>query len=123
MEDKAKEQVVRKQFQYLWMGECIYEHITSVTQEMTDFVKPHVEQIEFIRVGHRMMVCLLTLANGFEVVGEASTINPDKFHWEIGCKYALKDAVNKASTVIAYMECGKRFEGLTYKQDEPAASL
>lgn len=64
----------------------------SVTQ---DDVMEAIRKIEYRKMGRKMMICHLTLADGHEVIGQAGIVNPENFDEEIGQGIALGDATNK----------------------------
>lgn len=92
-----------------------------VQKELTPFVRRHVHTCYFVRVSPKNMICVLVFANGFTVLGESGCINPEVYDPEIGAKYALHVAVDKASPIIAYGEQEKLFRGEnpTYDTPEP----
>lgn len=82
----------------------------KVMVELTDYVTRVIESIQFFRISPKKTVCLLTLQNGFDVVGTSGCVNPEHYNKVIGSKYALKEAISKASEIIAYAEQTKLFE-------------
>lgn len=92
-----------------------------VSCEMTEFVGKHVAQTRFFKLSPKKTVCLLTFKNGFDVIGYSGCINPNHYRRDIGSKYALKTAVDKASELIAYQEQNKLASGSTdVNYDTPA---
>lgn len=51
----------------------------------------------------KVMVCELTLRNGFTVRGEASTVSPENFDVEIGRKISKERARNKVWQLEGYL--------------------
>lgn len=49
----------------------------------------------FIRLGKKIVVCHLTLSNGFEVIGNAGVVDPKLFDMSIGSAVAREQAVNE----------------------------
>jgi len=47
--------------------------------------------------------CLLTLANGYNVLGESACASPENFNAEIGRKIARSNAVNKIWQLEGYL--------------------
>lgn len=94
--------------------------VDYVQCEMTDFLAPHVESVRFIRVSPKTTVCVITMTNKFEVIGTSACINPAAYREDIGSKYALHVAVDKASELVAYVEQTKCTEFREYKTDKPA---
>ena len=47
--------------------------------------------------------CLLTLANGYTVLGESACASPENFNAELGRKIARQNAVNKIWSLEGYL--------------------
>lgn len=47
-------------------------------------------------------VCILTLKNGFEVIGTSGVVDKSKFDEEIGNKFAREQAINKMWELEGY---------------------
>lgn len=47
--------------------------------------------------------CVLVLRNGFTVTGESACASPENFDFEIGCKIARENAVNKIWPLEGYL--------------------
>jgi hypothetical protein len=62
----------------------------------------HVEQNKYNRMGEKTSVVLLTLKNGFEVVGTSACVNPADFDYGLGHHYALIDALHKVDELVGY---------------------
>jgi hypothetical protein len=58
-------------------------------------VRKAIVETAYVRLGKKMMVCHLTLANGHEVVGVSAIVDPEKFDVVIGRKIAYDNAVNE----------------------------
>ena len=58
---------------------------------------------EFFVVGAKTTVCLLTLINGFEIIGTSACVDPRHFVRETGEIWALKDAMNQLEKYDGYM--------------------
>lgn len=46
--------------------------------------------------------CVLVLKNGFTVTGESACASPENFNYEIGCKIARENAINKIWPLMGY---------------------
>lgn len=57
----------------------------------------------FFKVGQKTTVCLLTLENGFEIVGTSACVDPTTFDLDLGKKYAKERALNKVWELEGYM--------------------
>lgn len=52
--------------------------------------------------GSTLTICVLTLANGFNVIGESACLNPDDYDEEIGHKIAREKAFEKIWALEGY---------------------
>ena len=59
-----------------------------------DLVK-HIVKHEYHDMGKKTTICLLTLDNGFEVVGTSSCIDPKDYDQRTGAAIAYENAVEK----------------------------
>lgn len=50
---------------------------------------------EAVKLGSKITVVHLTLADGFEVIGKSGVVDPTNFDLEIGAKYARENALNR----------------------------
>lgn len=53
--------------------------------------------------GTQFMTCLLTLENGFNVLGEAACASPENYNEEIGRSIAKRNAVDKLWALEGYL--------------------
>lgn len=51
---------------------------------------------EYTIMGGKVTICLLTMANGFAIVGESAPVMEQNFNAELGRKIAREQAVRKA---------------------------
>ena len=58
-------------------------------------VKNSIKSEEYMFLGEKTTVCLLTLINGFEVVGSSAPVNPKLFNKETGKIYAKEKAIDQ----------------------------
>jgi hypothetical protein len=72
----------------------------TVTEEL---LKSKIVGESYSRMGLKTTVCVLTMANGFEVVGTSACIDPDNFNYELGKKYAFENAYNKLYELEGYL--------------------
>ena len=64
----------------------------KVTQKQ---VNEAIEKAEYHKAGEKTTVCVLTLKDGFEVVGFAGVVDPTNFDMELGSRYAKEKALDK----------------------------
>lgn len=50
---------------------------------------------KYVKLGQKIVVCHLTLSNGFEVIGNAGVVDPKIFDMAIGSTIAREQAVNE----------------------------
>lgn len=58
---------------------------------------------DYVKIGKKTTICLLTLENGFEIVGISAPVSVKNFNFEIGKKYAKEKAVNKLWELEGYL--------------------
>jgi hypothetical protein len=69
-----------------------------------DHVDRSIEKVEFHQFpGTTVTVCLLTLWNGFNVIGQSACVDPENFNKETGEKLARADAVSKVWGLEGYL--------------------
>ena len=56
-------------------------------------------------VGTTVTVCVITLQNGFTVVGKSACANPDNFQTELGESLAFDDAKQQIYALLAFRIC------------------
>ena len=61
---------------------------------------------EYVTLGVKTTCCVLTLKNGFEVVGTSACVDPENFDMEVGKPYARKRAIDKVWELEGYkLQC------------------
>jgi len=73
----------------------------AVTEEC---VESSIAEEFYTTIGRKTTLCLLTLKNGFEVVGTASCVDPSNYSEEAGKPYARKKAFDEAWKVLGYQK-------------------
>lgn len=64
-----------------------------------DQLKELIEKYQFLKVGKKTTICLLTLRNGFEILTSSSCVNPDDYDREIGERISYRKAIEKLSDI------------------------
>lgn len=72
---------------------------TSVTEEE---LRMRVASTEYVKLGRKTTVCLLTLDNGFEVVGLSACVDPSRYDEGVGRDLAFNDAFSKVWELEGY---------------------
>ena len=60
------------------------------------------EKEEFQQVGKKMTICLLTLKNGHEIIGQSGCVDPAMYDLEIGSRIARDDAMDTLWGLMGY---------------------
>lgn len=85
------------------MEECCN---SGVCAEKTYLILEDIEECivteVYEKMGLKTTVCMLTLANGFEVVGTASCVDPEQYDHSKGCNIARQRAVDKVWELEGY---------------------
>jgi len=89
----------------------------KVVSELSEFVDEHLQNVYFVRVSMKVVICVLIMKNGFTITGEAGVIDPTKFDAAIGARFALRDAVRKAGQVVGFLNQQLKHEGKEWKRD------
>lgn len=64
----------------------------------------------YVFEGTTFTVCLLTLRNGYQVIGESACASPENFDAEIGQKIAYENAKNKIWQLEGYLLRDKLYQ-------------
>jgi hypothetical protein len=67
-------------------------------------IESRIKNKEFsIHAGSTLTICVLTLENGFTVVGKSACAHPDNFNQELGEKIAYDDAFKQIWPLEGYL--------------------
>jgi len=58
---------------------------------------------EYLKIGEKTVVCCLTIANGFEVIGAAHCVDPKHFNEEVGRAWSKVDAMDKVLMIDGFI--------------------
>lgn len=64
-------------------------------------IKAKIGEVDYLRRG-RLTICIITMANGFHVVGKAAPASPENFDPEVGERYAYEDAFKQIWPLEGY---------------------
>lgn len=67
---------------------------------MYSYLKDLVETKEFVRVGKKTTICILTLKTGFEVVGTSAVVKEEHYNETIG----NREAENNAYYILSHLD-------------------
>jgi hypothetical protein len=71
------------------------------TSVSLDSIESTISEKSFWNNG-KTTVCILTLINGFEVIGTSGVVDKSKFNQELGEKFAYENAINKMWELEGY---------------------
>jgi hypothetical protein len=86
----------------------IEEEIQRLRLTAPRITPDHIDSVifnkRFVQPTHTMLtLCVLTLRNGFNVVGESACVSRDNFNVELGQRIALEDAKKKILVLEGYL--------------------
>lgn len=58
---------------------------------------------DYIKVGLKTVIAVLTLKNNFEIIGTSACVDPNNFDFEIGKKYAREKAIDQIWMLEGYL--------------------
>jgi hypothetical protein len=73
-------------------------------------IEAAIEETNFHRLNGTLMVCQITLVNGFSVTGESACASPENFNLEIGMKISYDNAKAKIWALEGYLLKQKLYE-------------
>lgn len=74
-------------------------------------IEAKIKDVEYHVFGDRLTVAVVTMANGFQVVGESACIDAANFVKEDGEKYAYEDAVEQLWMLEGYLLRERLYQG------------
>lgn len=63
-----------------------------------------VEDSHSAKLGRKTTVAVLTMENGYEVVGTSACLDPNEYDREIGVHLAIRDALKKVAEIVGYLK-------------------
>ena len=74
----------------------------SVAPRVTyEFLTSKIATEDYVRHG-LLIICIITMVNGFKVIGQSSCADPANFMEDVGKRLARKDAENKMWSLLGY---------------------
>lgn len=74
----------------------------KLTEYQQELLNKWAKIIDFQRVGVKTTICVLTLGNGFEIIGTSACVDPNDFDEELGRHYAKVEAVKKLDELAGF---------------------
>ena len=72
-------------------------------------IEEKIANVSYYQFG-TLMICIITLANGFYVVGKSAPADPRNFVREVGERYAYDDAFRAIWQLEGYVLCQTRYD-------------
>lgn len=66
-------------------------------------VEAAIGNIETMKIGKKTTLALITLKNGFEIIGTSACVNPENYNEEIGSKFAIQRAKDQLWAHLGFM--------------------
>lgn len=75
-----------------------------------EYIESRVKDYEYIMVAPTVMLCQITLDNGFSVRGESACVNSKNFDQEIGEKLSFDNAFKQLWALFGFMLAENQFQ-------------
>jgi hypothetical protein len=69
-----------------------------------DSIKAQIFSVDYLRHG-TLTICVVTMKNGFNVIGKAAPADPANYDAAVGERYAYEDAVKQLWHLEGYLLC------------------
>lgn len=66
-------------------------------------IEQKIAKVGYIQVGQKLTLAIVTMKNGYEVVGESACVDPANFDAKLGEQYALENAIEKIWPLEGYL--------------------
>jgi len=76
--------------------------ISELSEYERDLYTTWIQSVEYQKLGNKTVVAFVTLYNGWEFVGKAHALDPEKFEMGIGKLYSLKDALSQLDGLAGF---------------------
>lgn len=76
-----------------------------------------VKEVDHQLIGRKTTVCVLTMDNGFEVVGTSACVDPENYDPLIGYHYALEDALKNLDGYVGVLLQQARHDDNFFKEE------
>lgn len=67
-----------------------------------DGIKAAIAETEYFRAKETLTICILTMRNGFHIIGKSACASPENYDQAVGERYAYDDAVRQVWGFEAY---------------------
>lgn len=107
------------------MEECIKEDCCmkdmTVTEEMID---AEIADMQVTKMGKKTTVCMLTLKNGYEIIGTSACVRPEQYNAQVGTQLAKESARDKVWKLLGYIAQNELMKEVSTEcaQDAPEES-
>lgn len=83
----------------------------SISKDRADYLAQYIIDKSFVVMGKQetTTVCCITTYNGFDIIGTSSCVDPEKYNFKLGCKYAYEDALEKFDRYQGYVEVDRYY--------------
>lgn len=88
-----------------WSPKEVFEKSHKETRQKVtkEYIESLIIDVAYQKIGEKTTHCMITLANGFTVTGEASCVDPKIFDMEIGKPIAYENAFEKLWSLEGYV--------------------
>jgi hypothetical protein len=79
------------------------DYLDKRTKVSLEDINLLVESETYSFYDNKLTICVLTLINGYKVLGQSACVDTNEFNMELGKKYAKEVAINKVWYLEAYL--------------------
>ncbi len=85
-----------------------------------DVIRERIRDYEFHYSG-QLTICVVTMTNGYMIVGKSAPASPENYDEALGKKYAYDDCIRQAFQLEGYLLCQQQSDARSYAVDPSTA--
>lgn len=74
-------------------------------------IDARIDSVDYLQIpGTTLTICIITMVNGYHVIGESACVNPDDFDKEVGESMAYNHAFDQIWPLEGYLAAERRYQ-------------